>query len=48
MGRVSRANYWSNWDVRFVYLGRSIEVKLFAVVRSQFVSRQREGKFCVW
>jgi hypothetical protein len=26
-GRFNRANYWYKWDVTFVYLGKSIEVK---------------------
>jgi hypothetical protein len=41
--RVNRANYWSECDVRFVFLGKSIEVRWFTVVRSQFMF-QGSGK----
>jgi hypothetical protein len=36
-GRVNIAYYWSKGDVRFVYLGKSIEVTWFTVLRSQFM-----------
>jgi hypothetical protein len=47
-GRVNSAYYCSKGDARLVYLLKFMEVRWFTVVRSQFVSRQREGEFCVW
>jgi hypothetical protein len=35
--RVNRANYWSKGGVRFVHLWKSIEVRWFTVVWSQFI-----------